>query len=159
MEIPFNLATLRKHLAQHQLARRVLPEDATARQTLLEASVHEAASDRFKHEDAKFRELGLGHTLQEKSLQAWMWTWHQALTERLETNIKDIIEAESSPRWGTCKSLIYLVSLAFIVNHLTRSAKNSPCSPWTVSVTLESGQTLHHRDHRSYAFTRQRRYH
>src|SRR6202011_1563490 len=91
-------------LAQLQLARRVLPEDVTARQTLLEASVHEVAWERFKHEDAIFKQLGLGNGLQEKSLQAWMWNWHNALESRLETTVKDITKAEEAPGWKSGKS-------------------------------------------------------
>jgi len=104
MEIPFNLQNLRKHLAQLQLARRVLPEDVTARQTLLEASVHEVAIERFRHEDAIIKELGVGTSLQERNLQAWMWTWHKALEERLTSIIKDIVKAEDDPSWKPCKS-------------------------------------------------------
>ncbi|KIM89933.1 hypothetical protein PILCRDRAFT_812715 [Piloderma croceum F 1598] len=109
MEIPFNLENLRKHLAQLQLARRVLPEDVTARQTLLEASVHEVAIERFRHEDAILKQLGLGNTLHQRNLQAWMWTWHQALEARLVSTIKDIVSAEQSPNWRpTAKTPIRL---------------------------------------------------
>jgi DNA-directed RNA polymerase len=103
MEVPFNLQNLRKHLAQLQLARRVLPEDVTARQTLLEASVHEVAIERFKREDAIMKQLGVGTTLQERNLQAWMWTWHKALEERLTSTIKDIVKAEENPKWKPSK--------------------------------------------------------
>lgn len=102
-EVPFNLDNLRKHLAQVQLARRVLPEDITARQTLLEASVHDVATERFRHEDALFKQLGLGSSLQEKNLQAWMWNWHQALVPRLETTIKEITRAEDIPKPRKCE--------------------------------------------------------
>lgn len=98
MEVPFNLDVLRKHLANVRLARRVLPEDVTARQVLLEASVHEVASERFKHEDAMFKQLGLKDSLHERNLQAWMWNWHQVLTERLQITIKDLIKAEVNPK-------------------------------------------------------------
>lgn len=97
-DVPFNLENVRKHLAQVQLARRVLPEDVTARQTLLETSVHDVATERFRHEDAIFKQLGIGTTLHERNLQAWMWNWHQALGDRLETTIKDIITAEANPK-------------------------------------------------------------
>jgi DNA-directed RNA polymerase len=100
MEIPFNLQNLRKHLAQLQLARRVLPEDVTARQTLLEASVHEVALERFKHEDAIIKQLNLGTSLQERNLQMWMWSWHKALAERLEVTIKKITKAENKTKTG-----------------------------------------------------------
>jgi DNA-directed RNA polymerase, mitochondrial len=103
MEIPFNLENLRKHLAQLQLARRVLPDDVTARQTLLEASVHEVAIERFRHEEAKMKELGFGNSLQEKNLQAWMWTWHKVLEQRLNSVINDVVKAEENPRWRPSK--------------------------------------------------------
>ena len=98
MEVPFNLDVLRKHLANVRFARRVLPGDATARQVLLEASVHEVALERFKHEDAIFKQLGLRDGLYERNLQVWMWNWHQALTERLQVTIKDLIKVEATPK-------------------------------------------------------------
>jgi DNA-directed RNA polymerase len=109
MEVPFNLENLRRHLAQLKLARRVLPEDITARQTLLEASVHEVAAERFKHEDAIFKQLGLDNGLQERSLQAWMWNWHQALTARLEVTVRDIIKAEENAPHNAYRKLSILI--------------------------------------------------
>lgn len=135
MEIPFNLHNLRRHLAQLQLARRVLPEDVTARQTLLEASVHEVAAERFKHEDAIYKQLGLGAGLNERNLQAWMWDWHQALESRLTTAIKDIEMAEENPKWPIgrkCSSV-----LITIIHHLSHSAPKLH-SPRTIAVSCES---------------------
>jgi DNA-directed RNA polymerase, mitochondrial len=135
MEIPFNLENLRKHLAQLQLARRVLPEDVTARQTLLEASVHEVAIERFRHEDAILKQLGLGNTLHQRNLQAWMWTWHQALEARLVSTIKDIVSAEQSPNWRPSKRFTDF-SILIALNHPILSSKNSD-SPRTISVARE----------------------
>jgi len=135
-EIPFNLQNLRKHLAQLQLARRVLPEDVMARQTLLEASVHEVAIERFKREDAIIKQLGLGSTLQERNLQAWMWTWHVALQERMTSVIKGIVKAEVSAKWKPCKYLTDFFVLIAVFNHTTQSNKNSD-SPGTISITRE----------------------
>jgi DNA-directed RNA polymerase, mitochondrial len=138
MEIPFNLENLRKHLAQLQFARRVLPEDVTARQTLLEASVHDVAFERFKHEDALFKQLGLGISLQERNLQAWMWSWHQALVERLEEVVKDIVNVEKDKRTPTRRaSLICLVKLVIVVDRFL--CRHSECSSSrAVSITCES---------------------
>lgn len=102
-EIPFNLDNLRKHLAQVTLARRVLPEDAAARQKLLEESVYEVAVARLKHEAKIFDEIGMGHVdvgLRRADLQRWMWDWHQKLRARLETEIADIIAAEAKQARG-----------------------------------------------------------
>ncbi|KAF8841664.1 DNA/RNA polymerase [Paxillus ammoniavirescens] len=95
-EVPFNLDNLRKHLGQIRLARRVLPEDVAARQKLLEESVYDVAVERLRHEAAVFDDLGLGNPgLRRADLQRWMWDWHQKLTSRLETEIAEIIAAES----------------------------------------------------------------
>lgn len=136
MEIPFNLENLRKHLAQLQFARRVLPEDVTARQTLLEASVHDVAFERFKHEDALFKQLGLGISLHERNLQAWMWSWHQALVERLDAVVKNITEAENEvPTKRTL--LINLVKLVIVVDPFL--CRRCECnSSRAVSIACES---------------------
>ncbi|KAF8626667.1 hypothetical protein AX15_004758 [Amanita polypyramis BW_CC] len=98
-EIPFNLDNLRRHLAEVNLARRVLPEDVAARQKLLEESVYEVAVERMKHEAERFAELGLGDgSLMQADLQRWMWDWHTKLKQRLETEIKKIAELENSKK-------------------------------------------------------------
>lgn len=102
-EIPFNLDNLRKYLAQVTLARRVLPEDVTARQKLLETSVYDVAVERLKREAKVFDEIGLGHVdagLRRADLQRWMWDWHEKLRVRLETEIADIIAAEAKQTRG-----------------------------------------------------------
>lgn len=87
--IPFNLDNLRRHLAQVNYARRVLPEDVAARQKLLEESVYDVAVERLKHEASVFDNLGIGGAYQ-KSIRKWMWEWHVALQERLKEEIKSI---------------------------------------------------------------------
>lgn len=95
-EIPFNLNNLRQHLAQVALARRVLPEDVTSRQKLLEDSVYQVALSRQKHETALFEELGPNSRgLKQADLQTWMWDWHQKLKDKLEVAIEDVIAMES----------------------------------------------------------------
>ncbi|KAJ7875287.1 DNA/RNA polymerase [Mycena olivaceomarginata] len=95
-EVPFNLLTLRKHLARVALARRVLPTDVNARQKLLEDSVYEAAKERLAKQHAVFTDLGLDNdnALLQPDLQRWMWQWHQKLKDRLETEIKAIAANE-----------------------------------------------------------------
>lgn len=93
--IPFNLETLRKHLGQLILARRVLPDDVATRQKLLEDSVYEVATERLKRQAEVFQELGIGDTrLNSSHLQRWMWDWHQKLQVRLKADIADVIKAE-----------------------------------------------------------------
>lgn len=95
-EIPFNLENLRKHLSQVILARRVLPEDAAARQKLLEESVYDVAVERLKHQSELFDKIGLtDRGLGHADLRKWMWDWHQKLQTRLKAEIVNIIEEES----------------------------------------------------------------
>lgn len=97
MEVPFNLSNLRRHLAQIAYARKVLPEDVSARQKLLEESVYDVAVARLEHQADLFAELGLGHGgLNAPDLQKWMWDWHTKLQGRLEVEIKSILDAEAS---------------------------------------------------------------
>jgi DNA-directed RNA polymerase, mitochondrial len=96
-EVPFNLETLRKHLGQLILARRVLPEDVFTRQKLLEDSVYEVATERLKRQAEIFEELGIGdNRLKNSHLQRWMWDWHQKLQKRLKSEVADIIKAEEA---------------------------------------------------------------
>ena len=98
-EIPFNLATLRKHLAEVVLARRVLSEDNIARQKLLEESVYDVAVQRLKHQAQTLEELGLGNKgLQHADLKAWMWAWHQKLQERITAEVAELVKQESKLR-------------------------------------------------------------
>ncbi|EIN05775.1 DNA/RNA polymerase [Punctularia strigosozonata HHB-11173 SS5] len=96
MEVPFNLSTLRKHLANVAFARRVLPEDVAARQKLLEESVYDIATARLQHESNMLEEIGLGgeKTLRTTQLKRWMWQWHQKLEERLTNDIQELIKQE-----------------------------------------------------------------
>ncbi|PFH50361.1 hypothetical protein AMATHDRAFT_4013 [Amanita thiersii Skay4041] len=98
-EIPFNLDNLRRHLAEVNLARRVLPEDVSARQKLLEESVYDVAVERMKHQADLFAELGLGdNALLQADLQRWMWEWHTKLKARLGDVIRNIMEIENTKR-------------------------------------------------------------
>src|ERR1700733_3501156 len=95
MESPFNLDNLRRHLADVTLARRVLPEDVSARQKLLEESVYEVAVERLKHQADIFAGLGLGNNaLLAPDFRQWMWEWHTKLKARLEVEIKNIMKVE-----------------------------------------------------------------
>lgn len=95
-EVPFNLTNLRNHLAAVTLHRRVLPEDAAARQKLLEESVYDVAVERWKHEAEMFEELGLGKKgLDNADLRSWMWQWHQKLQNRIAGEIQNLVKAEA----------------------------------------------------------------
>ncbi|KDQ17027.1 hypothetical protein BOTBODRAFT_129343 [Botryobasidium botryosum FD-172 SS1] len=95
-QIPFNLSTLRDNLNQVLAARKALPDDATARQKLLEESAYDAAFIKFKHDSAKFEGMGLGSKgLHHNSIQGWMWGWYQKLVARLEAEIADLIKQEA----------------------------------------------------------------
>ncbi|KAH8115023.1 DNA/RNA polymerase [Phellopilus nigrolimitatus] len=96
-EMPFNISNLRKHLAEVAYAQRVLPDDAAARQKLLEASVYDLAVHRLRHEAEKLDELGLNtQSLLQPHLQKWMFEWHGKLQKRLAAEIALIIEEEAS---------------------------------------------------------------
>jgi DNA-directed RNA polymerase, mitochondrial len=98
-EVPFNLNNLRQHLAQVALARRLLPEDVTSRQKLLEDSVYQVALSRREHEFAVFEGLGLNTAgLKQADLQTWMWSWHQKLKGRLAIAIEDVVAMESKAK-------------------------------------------------------------
>nr|GAT52737.1 mitochondrial RNA polymerase [Mycena chlorophos] len=94
--VPFNLATLRKHLTSTALARKVLPNDLMARQKLLEDGVFDAAKERLARQSEVFERFSLqSNILQQPDLQRWMWQWHLLLTERLENEIKAIVAADA----------------------------------------------------------------
>ncbi|KAJ3527013.1 hypothetical protein NM688_g8184 [Phlebia brevispora] len=95
-EVPFNLANLRKHLAQVAMARRVLPDDTSARQKLLEESVYDVAAARLKHQGKLFEELGITDKgLKGQDLRTWMWNWHVSLEARLKAEVANLIKEES----------------------------------------------------------------
>ncbi|TFK67999.1 DNA/RNA polymerase [Pluteus cervinus] len=95
-EMPFNLENLRRHLAQVTLARRVLPDDMSARQKLLEESVYDVAVERLKHETESLAKVGLDSQapFMQANLKRWMWDWHTKLRTRLEQEVKNIVAAE-----------------------------------------------------------------
>ncbi|KAI0334261.1 DNA/RNA polymerase [Cubamyces sp. BRFM 1775] len=90
-DIPFNLDTLRRHLGQVILARRVLSEDVVSRQRLLEQSVYQVAVERMKRQAELFDQLGLpSKSLHSTDLRTWMWHWHQKLQARIEAEIQNL---------------------------------------------------------------------
>ena len=94
-DVPFNLDTLRKHLAKVIFARRVLPEDVAARQKLLEESVYDVAVERLKHTTDRLEELGLSNpALKTSDLRQMMWDWHSKLKERLAVEITTLHQQE-----------------------------------------------------------------
>ena len=94
-DVPFNLDTLRRHLSQVVLARRVLSEDATLRQHLLEQSVYNVAVERMKYEAEKLQQLGLpSKSLQSNELRLWMWDWYQKLQIRIEAELRSLVVEE-----------------------------------------------------------------
>lgn len=92
---PFNIANLRKHLAEVAYAQRVLPDDVSARQKLLESSVYDLAVERMKHDVDNLEERGINTAkLQNAKLQNWMFNWHSKLTRRLTYEIQELVESE-----------------------------------------------------------------
>ncbi|KAI0776637.1 DNA/RNA polymerase [Trametes elegans] len=90
-DIPFNLDSLRRHLGQVILARRVLSEDVVSRQRLLEQSVYNVAVERMKRQAELFDQLGLPNkSLHSTDLRTWMWLWHTKLQTRIEAEIRNL---------------------------------------------------------------------
>ena len=95
-ETPFNIANLRKHLAEVAYAQRMLPDDTAARQKLLEASVYDLAVERLRYESAKLEEVvGNQQKLLSAQLQGWMYEWHEKLQKRLAAEVEEIVKEES----------------------------------------------------------------
>ncbi|KAJ7041142.1 DNA/RNA polymerase [Mycena alexandri] len=118
-EIPFNLDTLRKHLARVALARRVLPTDVNARQRLLEDSVYDAARERFARQTEVFAKFNLDdQSLQQADLQRWMWQWHLKLKDRLEDEIRALaLEERDVPAAGGKKTPVLAPYLKLVKSH------------------------------------------
>ncbi|KAI0340467.1 DNA/RNA polymerase [Trametopsis cervina] len=121
-EVPFNLATLRKHLADVILARKVLSGDNFARQKLLEASVYDVAVQRLKHQAETLEHLGIGSKgLEHAELKALLWNWHQKLTVRLKAEVALLIKeedkstAKAHERLSPYLSLVKPESMSLIV--------------------------------------------
>ncbi|RPD76822.1 DNA/RNA polymerase [Lentinus tigrinus ALCF2SS1-7] len=94
-EVPFNLETLRRHLSQVVLARRVLSEEVALRQKLLEQSVYNVAVERMKHQADMLEKVGLpSKGLQSNNLRAWMWEWHQKLVNRIQAELENLVVEE-----------------------------------------------------------------
>jgi DNA-directed RNA polymerase len=115
-EVPFNLDVLRKHLAHVSLARRVLSDDLTARQKLLEDSVYDVAVQRMRRQAELFKELGLGDSiLKKQDLQLWMWQWHQLLQTRLSDDIALLISQEGCKfTWFEPRDLTHPLPTAYM---------------------------------------------
>ena len=98
-EVPFNLDSLRKHLAEVAYARRLLPTDALTHQKLLEASVYDEAAKRMQRDSEKLDELGLGSKgLKQEQLQIWMFEWHKKLVKKLQAEIEEVKRQEDACR-------------------------------------------------------------
>ena len=94
-EVPFNLETLRRHLSQVVLARRVLSEDVALRQRLLEQSVYNVAVERMKNQAETMDSLGMpSKGLQSNDLRAWMLERHQKLQVRIKAEIESLVVEE-----------------------------------------------------------------
>jgi DNA-directed RNA polymerase len=70
---------------------------AFMRQIRLERDGLEAATERWKAEDEKLREMGIHGVLQSKPMQALMWNWFTATTPKIEEEIKRIKEVLAQP--------------------------------------------------------------
>ncbi|KAI0270564.1 DNA/RNA polymerase [Gloeopeniophorella convolvens] len=111
-EVPFNLDTLRKHLAHVSLARRVLAEDLAARQKVLEDSVYDVSVQRMRRQAEIFQKIGLGGSaLKQPDLQLWMWQWHQQLHARLKEDIALLRKQEESTKTKPQQRLVPFLSL------------------------------------------------
>lgn len=110
--MPFNLKSLRQHLANVSFARRALPDDVAARQKLLEESVYDNAQERLQNEEEMLKKLGLDTgVLRRSDLQRWMFEWHTQLQERLKEEIRniEILEREKSDIWTHLSPYLSLV--------------------------------------------------
>jgi len=68
--------------------RRILFEDALARQRQLEKSAYDVALERLQTQAERLESFGIMNpALKTNSLQTWMWTWHQKLRSRIEQEI------------------------------------------------------------------------
>lgn len=93
--VPFNIRSLRRHLAEVVYARRALPEDNEARQRLLETSAYDVAVARLRHVSEKLDDLGLNTgVLRHAHLQKWMYVWHEKLQRKLEIEIARTLQDE-----------------------------------------------------------------
>jgi len=68
--------------------RRILSEDASARQKQLEKSAYDVALERLQLQTERMDAIGvMNPALKNNTLQTWMWTWHQKLRSRIEQEI------------------------------------------------------------------------
>jgi DNA-directed RNA polymerase, mitochondrial len=115
---PFNIANLRRHLAQVALAHRVLPDDIANRQKFLETSVYDLAKARLQHEAEKLEEaVGNAPKLLSAQLQGWMFEWNEKLQRRLKAEIENLVEDEKEIRALSIRFFFFL-SLDFKISRL-----------------------------------------
>ena len=67
---------------------------AEERQRLLETSTVTAATERWRAEDKKLRDIGINSNLATAPVGAMMWKWHEALVPLIEEDLKRSVEAE-----------------------------------------------------------------
>lgn len=124
--IPFNLSTLRKHLAHVALARRILPTDINARQRLLENSMFEAARERLLHQAEVFEQLANDdQSLLKPNLQRWMWQWHLRLKVRLRKLLLSVHHAQPYRRNASTKRSRRLLVLSKLSPRVAREPRCS----------------------------------
>jgi len=70
----------------------MLDNDLVTRQRHLESSMYELAIEQLKFRAEKFQEQGLNDSnhLHNRSIQSWMWTWHNLLQKRLKEEIATV---------------------------------------------------------------------
>ncbi|KAF8317988.1 DNA/RNA polymerase [Clavulina sp. PMI_390] len=98
---PYNLDALRTSMAELISTRRHLADDPISRQKLVEESAVDDARNRLNHQLQQLDERGLSSVSvmnSKKSIQKWMWDWYEALTPRIEEEIKAIIASEEQTR-------------------------------------------------------------
>lgn len=97
---PFNLLNLRANMTELIAARQHLLTNPLSRQKLVEESAIEDARDRLEHGFERLEQQGLGNInlTKKKSIQKWMWEWHNALIPRLEEEIKAVLAHEEKIR-------------------------------------------------------------
>lgn len=70
---------------------------AYMRQIRLERDGLEAATERWKAEDEKLREMGIHGVLQSKPMQGLMWNWYTATLPKVEEELKRINKVLANP--------------------------------------------------------------
>jgi len=71
---------------------------AQQRQLRLERDSLTSAIDRWRIEHAKMAQMGITGNLEHGKLGALMWTWHEALVEKIRAELKEVHEVENKAR-------------------------------------------------------------